>query len=372
MLSRQDECRWKHRAVVQYLESRGLEAVILTRRCNFAWFTGGGLNHVSTGSDVGAASLLVTREGALCITNNIEGPRVSAEDLEGLGIELRSHFWWDSAEAARLWLAELGGRSAAADAAAEGLPAGVQPLGADFDRIRWQLDDGDVERYRKLAPEVGLALEMACKAVRPGMTEDELAARIAAELRERAIRGPVILVANEERVRRFRHPLPTAAKFSKYGMGVCVGERDGLHVSATRLFTFGPIDEDLRRRHVAVNAVDAAMMAATRPDRTLGEIFDVCRKAYADGGFAEDWKLHHQGGLCGYQARENRATPGSSIRVTANQVYGWNPSITGTKSEDTILVLPDRTEIISATGQWPTNPYAAGGLTFERNEILRL
>jgi antitoxin VapB len=269
-------------------------------------------------------------------------------------------------------LGELGGRPAAADATVEGLPAGVQPVGMDFDRLRWQLNEAEIERYRKLAPEVGLALETACKAVRPGMTEHELAARIAAELRQRAIRGPVILVANEERVRRFRHPLPTRAKFTGYGMGVCVGERDGLHVSATRLFAFGPIDEDLHRRHEAVNAVDAVMMAATRPDRTLGEIFDACRKAYADGGFADDWKLHHQGGLCGYQARENRATPESPIRVLANQVYGWNPSITGTKSEDSILVLPDRTEIISATGQWPTKAHTAGGMTFERNEILPL
>ena len=74
----------------------------------------------------------------------------------------------------------------------------------------------------------------------------------------------------------------------------------------------------------------------------------------------------------GYVARENRATPGSTIPVSANQVYGWNPSIAGTKSEDTILVLPERTEIFTGTGSWPTKAYSAGGQTWMRNEILDL
>ena len=78
----------------------------------------------------------------------------------------------------------------------------------------------------------------------------------------------------------------------------------------------------------------------------------------------------HQGGLTGYAGRENKATPGMGVRVMENQAYAWNPSITGTKSEDTVLVLPDRTEIISATGQWPTKPYTAGGRTWLRNDIL--
>jgi antitoxin VapB len=118
--------------------------------------------------------------------------------------------------------------------------------------------------------------------------------------------------------------------------------------------------------------VDAALMGATRPGATLGEIFAVCQKVYADAGFPDEWKLHHQGGLTGYQGRENRATPGSSTRVLPNQAYAWNPSIAGTKSEDTILVLPDRTEIISATGQWPMKGYSAGGRTWMRNEILNI
>ena len=367
MLSRRDECRQKFGAVVRYLESKELQAAILTRRANFIWFTAGGLNHVGTGSDLGSSSLLITREKVVCITKTIEEHRVTAEEMADLGIEVRAYPWWDNNEAARIWAAELGDRPAAADAPVAAIGRPLPPLGAEFDALRQQLNEAEIERYRKAGPEVAAALETACRQARPGMTEYELAGRILRELMERGFRSPTALVANEERVRRFRHPLPTKAKITKYGMGVCGAERDGLYVSVSRLFAFGPIDADLLRRHEAVCRVDAALMGATRPGATLGEIFAVCQKVYADAGFPDEWKLHHQGGLTGYQGRENRATPGSSTRVLPNQAYAWNPSIAGTKSEDTILVLPDRTEIISATGQWPMKGYSAGGRTWMRN-----
>lgn len=371
MLSRAEECRQKHQAVVRYLESKGLEAAILTRRANFAWFTAGGLNHVGTGSDMGSTSLLITSEKVVCITNTIEEPRVVAEEAADLGIEVRGFRWWDSADATRIWTEELGNRPAAADAPVAATGRTLPPLGAEFDALRQQLTEEEMDRYRKAGVEVAAVLETACRQTRPGMTEYELAGKILQGLMERGFRTPTALVANEERVRRFRHPIPTKSKITKYGMGVCGAERDGLYVSASRLFAFGPVDADLLRRHEVVCKVDAALIGATRPGATLGEIFAICQKAYADGGFPDEWKLHHQGGLTGYLGRENRATPGSDTRVLPNQAYAWNPSIAGTKSEDTILVLADRTEIISSTGQWPMKGYPAGGRTWLRNEILR-
>jgi len=91
-----------------------------------------------------------------------------------------------------------------------------------------------------------------------------------------------------------------------------------------------------------------------------------------DTGFADEWKLHHQGGPCGYGPRDFVAVPGHPAQVLCDQAFAWNPSITGTKSEDTILVGPDRNEILSATGNWPTTHYEAGGQTWLRCDILEV
>jgi Xaa-Pro dipeptidase len=372
MPSRREEVRIKHQRVLEYLRSHDLDAVVLTQRGNFAWYTAGGLNHVSTADTAGVSSLLVTAGKAICITNNIEAPRMVEEELADLGIEVRAGAWHDEADLSRVWSTEIGRLRAACDVPLASLPAQVSRLGGDFATLRWVMTEGEIQRYRALAREVAECLESACRQARPGMSEQELGGRITACLFDRGVRAPVVLVAADDRVRRYRHPLPTTRRLERYGMGVVGGERHGLFVSTTRLFSFGPIDADLRRRHEAVCQVDSAMIAATRPDRTLGDVMEIAQLTYAATGFPDEWTEHHQGGSTGYAARELKALPKSMSPIRVNQVFAWNPSIAGTKSEDTLLVGPEGNVILSTTGQWPTTSYEADGQTWLRPDILSL
>jgi antitoxin VapB len=76
----------------------------------------------------------------------------------------------------------------------------------------------------------------------------------------------------------------------------------------------------------------------------------VGQQVYRETGYADEWKQHHQGGPMGYEGRDYKATPTETRRVVENQAVGWNPSITGTKSEDTIL---SSGEVITAMKNWP-------------------
>ena len=364
------ECRDKHRAVIAYMESHGLDAVILTQRANFAWYTGGRLNHVGLSAETGVASLLVMPDRTICITNAIEAPRLVEEELADLDIEVRSFAWHNADEAARTWSTVLGDMWMVCDAGTPGLPSSVQSLDKDFARLRWVMSEPEIERYRTLGREVAQCLEAGSRQARPGMTEHELAGKVVGELLARGIRPSVLLMAADDRAKRYRHPIPTGRKFAKYGMAVCGGERDGLIVSNSRLFSFGPIDEDLRRRHKAVCTVDATMIDTTRPGRTLGEVIAAAQKAYAEAGFPGEWTLHHQGGLTGYLGREIKPGPADITPIEVGQVYAWNPSIAGTKSEDTILVGHDGNEILSVTGNWPTTLYSGGNTRWPRCDIL--
>jgi antitoxin VapB len=99
--------------------------------------------------------------------------------------------------------------------------------------------------------------------------------------------------------------------------------------------------------------VDATFINHTRPDRTLGNIFETAVSMYSETGYPGEWQKHHQGGTSGYEPREYLAIPGSTDLVTVGQAYAWNPSITGYKSEDTILVGADHNEILTAMPDWP-------------------
>jgi antitoxin VapB len=127
----------------------------------------------------------------------------------------------------------------------------------------------------------------------------------------------------------------------------------GLVASLTRLVHFGALPDDVRRKMQAVARVDAAAIRATRPGRMLKEIFGEIQQAYAAVGFADEWQLHHQGGPTGYEPREVTANPATGEMAAAGQVYAWNPSITGTKSEDSVLITPQGYEVLTATPGWP-------------------
>jgi antitoxin VapB len=207
------------------------------------------------------------------------------------------------------------------------------------------------------------------------MTEEEIAAVLAEEVYARGLIPTVILAASDERIQKYRHPLPTDKRITDILMLVLCARRAGLVASLTRMVYFGrKLPEELARRHRAVQAVDSALILATRDGRAVGEIFKHGLVSYDANGFRDEWKLHHQGGPTGYQGRSFRARPGEQRRVSAPQAFAWNPSITGTKSEDTILALPGGAapKLLTYPVDWPTTQVEWGGEWVPRADILLL
>ncbi len=66
----------------------------------------------------------------------------------------------------------------------------------------------------------------------------------------------------------------------------------------------------------------------------------------------------------------HRATSQTPDVVQENQAFTWNPSLTGTKSEDTILAAGGGIEMITRPVSYPTISVEAGGIAFARPDIL--
>jgi Xaa-Pro aminopeptidase len=363
----------KQQRLGEFLERHGLDGVLLTRRDNFAWVTAGRDNHIANNSPVGVASILATRDGRrLCLANAIEAPRMKLEELEGTGIETVSFPWYDPLAARKAVEPLVGGRRIAADSERFGLP--LADLPEAFNELRWSLTDAEIERYRNGGRRAAEAVERACRAIRPGISEHEAAALLDFEIHRAGLNPLVTLVAADDRIPKFRHPIPTERSVRDHVMLVTCAEWRGLISCLTRFVRFSPVPGDLAQKHQAVCNVDAAVNFATRPGRTLGEVFDDLRRAYAENGFADQWQLHHQGGPTGYNNREGIGTPGNPTRVRQNQAFAWNPSITGTKCEDTVLVHADgRLEVLTAhSSDWPTTVGRAGDRELPRADVLVL
>src|SRR3990172_12718097 len=161
------------------------------------------------------------------------------------------------------------------------------------------------------------------------MTEYQLAGLLSHAVESRGVQAIVNLIGTDERIFAYRHPLPTDKALRRYAMLVLCGRKWGLVCSLTRLIHFGPAPNELKERIQATAQINAALIKATRPGRTLGEVFAQAQQSYARLGYPDEWQKHHQGGMAGYEPRELVAIPGSQEMVGEGQVFAWNPSITG-------------------------------------------
>jgi antitoxin VapB len=297
--------------------------------------------------------VLVTADGRrFVLANAIEMPRMLGEVLAGLDYTPVEYPWIDDQDPAHAVRTARGLLKEGAAIAADWPLPDTVPLEPRLMRARARLTDGEIARYRRLGRDVGLALGNVCRALTPGDVEIEIARSVidaAAGVRARAI---VSLVGSDDRLRRYRHPVATATAWRHVVMVALCAERDGLVVSLSRIVT-AAAPGDLETRTRATASVFGCVLAATRPGATGAQLYETLVRAYADAGHAGEELNHHQGGAIGYRSREWVAHPRSQEVVEARQAFAWNPTIAGTKVEDTALVDGGRVEILTATPDWP-------------------
>jgi len=359
-----NELETKLSRIQDMLTLHNLEALLLKGVDNFAWATCGAASYINTADNQGVGTLVITPNARYLVTNNVEAPRFRLEErLESQGWEFVLSPWYEPNGV----IAKL----------TDGLRLGsdtpfpkATDVSAALKSLRMNLLPEEQERFKEVSRGCASAMEQAIQCVKPGMTEFEIAAMLNEETQRRGILPIVNLIATDERIYNFRHPLPTDKKMEKYAMLVLCGRKYGLVCSLTRLIHFGPLSDELRRKTEAVAMIDANFIAATQPGKKITEIFQKVQSVYADVGYAEEWQLHHQGGPAAYNPREDIVTPTTDMTVEAGQVYAWNPSITGTKSEDTILILDNGFEILSEIPGWPMLSIDVDGLEIHRPAIL--
>jgi len=143
-----------------------------------------------------------------------------------------------------------------------------------------------------------------------------------------------------------------------------------LVASATRFIHFGSLPSELEHRQEACAYVDATFNAATTTGSRVADVFQQGVNAYAEVGFPDEWRKHNQGGAAGYLSRDYDGTLTCDQIVLAEQGFAWNPSITGIKSEDTMIVHETGSEFLTVTGDWPSLTVMLGDQKWERPAIL--
>lgn len=215
--------------VRRWLEAEGRDAVELTRYSWLAWLLGGAEARVLAAAERGSCTVRITRDRAVVVTNNIEALRLREEEgLAGLPVEWEVRNWW--------------------------LPPLPSQLLEDHPpaRLRFSLLPEEAARARGLSGDAREAIETVARSLEPGLTEHQIASRLAEQVTVRGIVPIGLFVAADERGKHYRHPLPTGKIAQRNAILSMVVRRGGLHSSVTRMVSFGPACESMHQRHRAV------------------------------------------------------------------------------------------------------------------------
>jgi Xaa-Pro dipeptidase len=350
------------------MKEAGVDGILLRKRRSFSWLTGGRTNYIVQTTDLGVADLLIFPDKVFCVTLKMEEARIRDEELFDLDCEWVAPEWYEGADGA---IAELcRGKTIGLDVLPTVPGVNGVDLGRKIAELAYVLDEAEMVRFRTLSQAAAKALEKTCREIQPGMTEHEIQAQLAYNVMKHGMNPQVILVATDERIYRYRHPIPTAKRLDKYAMLVLCAEQWGLVASCTRFVHFGPLSAELRENKEKLARIDLAMNLATRPGVPINEVFKRGIEMYERLGHADDWRYLHQGGPAGYAPREFLATPSCEGVVRLGQAFAWNPAIRGIKSEDTILVGQEENEFLTHTGEWPYIELEYEGRVYLRPDIL--
>lgn len=243
--------------------------------------------------------------------------------------------------------------------------AGSADLSPLISAMRAHKDEAEVALLQKASDMLNPALDAAVAAIRPGMTESEVAAILEQAMRDAGADG----VAFET------HVLAGAKSALPHGStgSVKIQEGDvvlmdfgamleGYRSDITRCVTVGAWHPEIGKIYDIVLAAHDAAVAATRPGVTYEEIDRAARSVIEAAGYGQ-YFTHRTGHGLGMEVHEEPycvagnkqvAEPGHVFTIEPG-IY--LPGVGGIRIEDDVLVTEDGCRLLTS---WPTTKRVVG------------
>ncbi|BDF35282.1 hypothetical protein CE91St62_33440 [Lachnospiraceae bacterium] len=347
----------------KWLEEHEYDGVLLNRRDNYAWVGKGAKSNVVSNSENGVAYYSIRRDGIDLLADSSDLHRMDTEQ-NPLGAAPVLLPWHVSVEAQIKDY--IGARRFASDTGA----AGTANVQEELVQLRLRLTEDEVGRYETAGRLCADIVEGVCMDARPGMTENDVADLLRCRCIRHGVSPDCVLAGADERILSYRHPVPTGKKIERSLMLVLGGEIYGLNTSLTRMVYFAPVPAEIKERYEKTQHIFACMQTMMQDGMTYKEYFEYVKALYAEAGYDGEWKMHHQGGPTGYACREFIPVPGDERIIHAGQAYAWNPTILGTKCEETTYLGSDGIKILSRSSDWPRRTIDTPHGMIEVAEIL--
>mgnify|MGYP006268479531 CR=1 FL=1 len=326
------------------LSHKGLDAAVIRRNPNLAWLISGRV-HVPSNIEMACFDLVISMKEVFAVTNAIEAPRLKAEEFPK-ELEVKIVPWWEGRDPLLPTGANVGSDQPGADRS---------DIGLEIEQLRQNLSREEINRYQKVCSDSARALGEALRNVSSTDREIDVAGAITDALWKENLDIAYMGVAGADRVKKFRHALPSDALIGNRVVASICARRKGLVSSVTRIVTFGELPDSEYREYLGILNVEAAMFNATVVGQPFSAPIEAAVAAYPANNFdVNEWHNHHQGGPMGFLPRDWTASLSTTRTIANNQAIAWNPTGKGWKAEDTIITTASGIEILTNDSSWPT------------------
>ncbi|MCG8500045.1 MAG: hypothetical protein MJB12_06515 [Firmicutes bacterium] len=340
-MRREEDFLYKVEAIRNILKEKNFDGIEINSQANFSYVTRG-RGFIGLASTVACGSLFITLDRICLVSENIEIMRLYQEQLDSNPLVEAIGYSWDEPQKRETVVKQIKGDLKIAT---------ENELEEELFKLRTIMTPYDREEYKKLGYDTAALIQEICKNIKKGVGEYELAGEISNKLWSNNIEPVTILIAFDERALKYRHPVMAGNRLDNYALvGIC-GRRNGLIVSLSRDVLINR-DEEMIQKHMKCAKVSAAFLSNLKIGNTAQNVFEKGLLAYQEQGYPLEYKEHHQGGLTGFVPRELRVNIGCTHLVRKDEAYAFNPTIQGSKCEDTVLVTENGIEIMTYTGNY--------------------
>lgn len=330
----------------EYIDKNNIDAVILNRRSSFSWFSQGE-SSMNFYTDFGLVYIYIDKNDAFCYTSNNEAPRIEKEIFKGT-IPVKTFSWAEGPQKNIQKLIE--GKNINGDFSFPNIKEDF----ANIKKLRYSLFDDQIEIAYELGKKSVYILEKTMKNIKAGLKEYQIEAEIRYAFGKENIELPVLLIASDNNLNIYRHPLPTNNMSNERFMAVLCPRYKGVVIALSRIVYFRKRTEEEKKRDEIICKINNMLMNETNIGVNSKTLWDFMIKTYEEEGVKTEYLNHHQGGAIGFESREWILRPNLDETIRENQMIAYNPTLLGTKAEETLLMKGNGKEIITIGNDFPT------------------
>jgi Xaa-Pro aminopeptidase len=347
----------RRQAVGQGLAARKLDAMLVAYSANLRYLSG------FTGSN---GSLLVLSDRAILFTD----PRYQIQASQEVNCQVRVAkgplVTAIAASVSRLRLRRIGYEPPRMtcdwfESLHKSVPsrASLEPVTGWIEELRMIKSPGELDRIRRSVETNSRAFEQVVASVRPGITEEDLAAELEYRMRRLGAQRPAFetIVAAGERG-ALPHAQPTTARLENGGLVVVdMGAvQDGYCSDMTRMLFLGSPSPKVKRTYRAVLEAQVAAIEAVRSGVSTAFVDRQARKVLKGYGLDAAF-VHSTGHGLGLEIHEPpRIGKRDKARLNAGMAITIEPGVYlegfgGIRIEDTVVVTNAGCEILTPTSK---------------------